>query len=54
VAIFFGGLMNGSSNLQIVTGVPAAITYVIQAVVLLFLLAATALVNYRIMRRQHA
>lgn len=52
-AIFFGGLMNGSSNLQIVTGVPAAITYVIQAAVLLFLLAASALVNYRIKRIQH-
>jgi simple sugar transport system permease protein len=47
-AIFFGGLITGSSNLQIVTNVPAAITYVIQAVVLLFLLAATAMVNYRI------
>jgi simple sugar transport system permease protein len=52
-AIFFGGLINGSSNLQIVTGVPAAITYVIQAVVLLFLLAATAIVNYRVTRGQH-
>jgi simple sugar transport system permease protein len=53
-AIFFGGLINGSSNLQIITGVPAAITYVIQAVVLLFLLAASALVNYRIKRKLHA
>jgi ABC-type uncharacterized transport system permease subunit len=53
-AIFFGGLINGSSNLQIVTGVPAAITYVIQAVVLLFLLAAAAIVNYRIVRKQNA
>lgn len=47
-AIFFGGLINGSSNLQIVTGVPAAITDVIQAVALLFLLTANALTNYRL------
>ncbi len=47
-AIFFGGLINGSSNLQIITGVPSAITDVIQAVVLLFLLAANALTYYRL------
>jgi simple sugar transport system permease protein len=47
-AIFLGGLINGSSNLQIVTGVPSAITDVIQAVVLLFLLATTAVTNYRL------
>jgi simple sugar transport system permease protein len=49
-AIFFGGLINGSSNLQVVTGVPSAITDVIQAVVLLFLLAANAGINYRLRR----
>jgi ABC-type uncharacterized transport system permease subunit len=54
VAIFFGGLINGSSNLQIVTGVPSAITDVIQAVVLLFLLTANAVTNYRLRRTKHA
>jgi ABC-type uncharacterized transport system permease subunit len=50
-AIFFGGLSNGASNLQIITGVPAAITDVIQALALLFLLAGNAMINYRLRRR---
>ena len=53
-AIFFGGLINGSSNLQIITGVPSAITDVIQAVVLLFLLTGNALINYRVRRTEDA
>ena len=50
-AIFFGGLSNGASNLQIITGVPSAITDVIQAMALLFLLAANAMINYRLRRK---
>jgi simple sugar transport system permease protein len=47
-AIFFGGLINGSFMLQIVTGVPSALVSAIQAVVLLFLLGARAAVAYRV------
>lgn len=49
-AIFFGGLVNGSLRMQIVTGVPVAIIYVIQAVVLLFLLTAQVLSRYQVQR----
>lgn len=49
-AIFFGGLVNGAFRLQVTTGVPASLVYVIQAAVLLFLLTARAVVNYRIRR----
>jgi simple sugar transport system permease protein len=49
-AIFFGGLVNGSLRMQIVTGVPVAIVYVIQAVVLLFLLTAQVISNYQVRR----
>jgi ABC-type uncharacterized transport system permease subunit len=49
-AIFFGGLINGSMGMQIATGVPVAIVYVIQAVVLLFLLAAQVISRYQVRR----
>jgi ABC-type uncharacterized transport system permease subunit len=47
-------LINGSSNLQIVSGVPAAIIDVIQALTLLFLLIATVGVNFRVRRVRDA
>jgi ABC-type uncharacterized transport system permease subunit len=46
-AILFSGLINGSFMLQITTGVPASLVVVMQAVVLLFLLAARAVLSYR-------
>lgn len=45
-ALFFGGLANGSVRMQIITGVPVAVVYVIQAVVLLFLLTAEVVSKY--------
>lgn len=47
-AIFFGGLVNGSLRMQITTGVPVAIVYVIQAIVLLFLLASQVISRYQL------
>jgi len=52
-AILFSGLINGSFMLQITTGVPSSLVVIIQAVVLLFLLAARAILTYRV-RRVHA
>ena len=49
-AIFFGALVNGSSRMQIVTGVPVALVYAIQSVVILFLMAADGLSRYRLRR----
>ena len=49
-AILFGALLNGSAQMRIATGVPTAITYAIQAIVLLFLLSAQMLSRYRIRR----
>jgi simple sugar transport system permease protein len=48
VAILFGGLINGSFFLQTTTNIPAAIVYVIQAIVLLFFLGARAASTYKI------
>jgi ABC-type uncharacterized transport system permease subunit len=52
--ILFGALLNGSAQMRIATGVPTAITYAIQAIVLLFLLSAQVLSRYRIRRAKHA
>jgi ABC-type uncharacterized transport system permease subunit len=52
-AILFGALINGSAQMRIATGVPTAITYAIQAIVLLFLLSAQVLSRYRIRRLEH-
>lgn len=52
-AILFSGLINGSFMLQITTGVPSSLVVIMQAVVLLFLLAARAILAYRV-RRVHA
>lgn len=50
VAVFFGGLVNGSTSMQINTGVPVALVHCIQGVVLIFVLTAEVLANYRIRR----
>jgi simple sugar transport system permease protein len=52
--ILFGALINGSAQMRIATGVPTALTYAIQAIVLLFLLSAQVLSRYRIRRAEHA
>lgn len=48
VAILFAGLSTGGANMQIDTGVPSAMTLVVQAIVLIFFLITTALARYRI------
>lgn len=47
-SLFFGGLVNGSVRMQIITGVPVAVVYVIQAIVLLFLLTADVFSKYQV------
>jgi ABC-type uncharacterized transport system permease subunit len=49
-AIFFGALVNGSTGMQIFTGVPVALVDSVQGIVLVFLLAAEALNRYRLER----
>ena len=48
--IFFGGLINGSIRMQIITKVPTALMSAVQAIILLFLLASQAIVRYRVRR----
>lgn len=50
VAIIFGGLINGSVRLITTVGTHTSIIYVIQAFVLLSILASRALIHYRIRR----
>jgi ABC-type uncharacterized transport system permease subunit len=47
-AILFGGLVNGSNRMQILTGVPTPVVYAIQAIVLLLFLGTQVLANYRL------
>lgn len=54
VAIFFGGLINGSIILITSTGVHTSIVFVIQALVLIAVLVSRALMKYRIRRIPHA
>jgi len=53
-AILFGGLVNGSNRMQILTGVPTAMVYTIQGVVLLLFLSARAMAMYRVRRVRNA
>lgn len=53
-AIFFGALINGATAMQIFTGVPTALVYSVQGVVLFFVLASEAFSHYRIVRLRHA
>lgn len=50
VSVFFGGLVNGSTSMQIHTGVPVALVSCIQGIVLIFVLTAEVLATYRIRR----
>jgi simple sugar transport system permease protein len=47
-AAFFGGLINGSVKLVTSLGVPTALIYAIQAIILIFILAARVLIRYRV------
>jgi simple sugar transport system permease protein len=53
VAILFGALINGSAQMRIATGVPTALTFAIQAIVLLSLLSAQVLTRFRVRRVEH-
>ena len=49
-AIFFGALVNGSSSMQITSGVPVALVDAMQGITLIFLLITEVLSRYRIRR----
>lgn len=49
-AILFGALLNGAVLMQISTGVPSALIYAVQAILLLFFLAGWAACNFRLRR----
>jgi simple sugar transport system permease protein len=49
-AIFFGGLINGSVKLVTSVGIPTALIYAIQAIILIFILASRVFTRYRIRR----
>lgn len=52
-AILFGGLFNGATRMQVITGLPIALVSAIQGIVLLFLLAGRVLSQYKIQRINH-
>lgn len=52
-AIAFGALVNGSTAMQILTGIPAALVDVIQGITLIFVLIAAVAVRYRIRGPHH-
>ncbi len=49
-AVLFGGLINGSVKLVTAIGVPTALIFSLQAIILIFLLAARVLTRYRVRR----
>lgn len=49
-SVLFGALLNGATLMQIKTGVPSALIYAIQAILLLFFLAGWAACNFRLRR----
>ena len=49
-SVLFGALINGATLMQIKTGVPSALIYAIQAILLLFFLAGWAVCNFRLRR----
>lgn len=49
-AILFGALVNGAAFMQIKTGVPSALIYAIEAIILLFYLAGWAASSFRLRR----
>jgi len=53
-SVLFGALLNGATLMQIKTGVPSALIYAIQAILLLFFLTGWAACNFRLQRASHA
>jgi simple sugar transport system permease protein len=51
-AVLFGALVNGATFMQIKTGVPSALIYAIEAIILLFYLAGWAASSFRLKRRR--
>lgn len=49
-ALLFGALVNGATFMQIKTGVPSALIYAIEAIILLFYLAGWAASSFRLRR----
>ena len=49
-AILFGALLNGATLMQIKTGVPSALIYAIEAIILMFFLIAWAFSQFRLRR----
>jgi len=49
-AVFFGGLINGSVKLVTSIGIPTALIFAIQAIILIFMLAVRVLTRYRVRR----
>lgn len=52
-AIAFGGLLNGSTAVQVETGIPAALVQVIEGVALIMVLVAAVAVRYRVVTGRH-
>lgn len=48
VAVLFAALSTGGVKMQIATGVPSALMFAVQAIILIFFLITTALARYRI------
>jgi simple sugar transport system permease protein len=53
-AIFFGALVNGSTSMQVSAGVPVALVYTLQSLVLICVITADVLSHYRIRRIRDA
>jgi len=47
-AVFFGGLINGSVKLVTSIGIPTALIFAIQAIILIFILAARVITRFRV------
>jgi simple sugar transport system permease protein len=50
VALLFAGLLNGGDALQS-TGIPSSIAQIVQAIIIIFVLAGEAAGSYRLVRR---
>lgn len=49
-AVLFGALINGSTSMQIATGVPVALVFALQGLTLIFVLFADVLTRYQVTR----
>ena len=53
VAIAFAGLLNGATQMQVGTGIPAALVDVIEGVALVLVLLAAVACRYRLRKIAH-